>query len=319
MKVIERGAPPPEVAAPAPNNSPRQRPNRRVENFVDRHVVRVFVGPAVLFILLAMAFPVVYTIYLSFHQWFGSLNSPPEFVGIENFRRLLLEDGRFWAAVGRTMLFTSVAVATQTVLGVALAVLLHREFRLRGLMRSVMLLPMIATPVAIAMVWRLMYQPELGIINEILTTVGLPPANWLSDSKLALLALMVVDTWEWTPLIGLITLAGLSALPEEPLEAALVDGASTWQRFWHVVLPMVRPVVVVAVVFRLIEALKTFDIILVMTQGGPGFATETLNIYVYNTAFQYQQLGYAAAILILFFLIVSGSAGALLRLRRPGT
>ena len=295
----------------------RRGPAARLADLVDRNVVRIFVGPAVAFVGLMMAFPVAYTLYLSLHQWFGSLSSPPQFIGMGNFVRIFTEDPRFWGALGRTVLFTGLAVALQTVLGVALAMLLHREIRARGLLRSLMLMPMIATPVAVAMVWRLMFQPELGIFNDILTSVGLPASDWVADPSLALYALVLVDTWEWTPLIALITLAGLSALPEEPLEAASVDGASAWQRFWHVTLPMVRPVIVVAVVFRLIEALKTFDIILVMTGGGPGFATETLNIYIYNVAFQYQQLGYAAALLIVFFFIVFGSAGALLRFRRP--
>jgi multiple sugar transport system permease protein len=288
----------------------------RVSAFVDRHVVGVFVSPAVAFVVLMMAFPVAYTVYLSFHEWFGGIQVPPDFAGLSNFQRLA-GDSRFWSALGRTFLFTGAAVTFQTVLGVAIAVFLHREFKARGLIRSVMLMPMIATPVAVALIFRLMFQPQLGILNDILTSLGLPPMAWVSSSATALWSLAAVDVWEWTPLIALITLAGLAALPEEPLEAASVDGASPWQRFWHVTLPMVRPVIVVAVVFRLIEALKTFDIILVITQGGPGFSTETLNLYVYNTSFQYMRLGYASAMLIVYFFIVLGSAMLLLRFRRP--
>jgi len=289
----------------------------RLSAFVDRHVLAVFTTPAVAFILLTMAFPVVFTIYLSLTHWVGGLTRAPEFVGLENFIRLLTDDPRFWGATFRTLALTAGAVAAQTVIGVAIAVLLHRHFVLSGLIRSVILLPMIATPVAVALVWRLMFHPQLGVLNDILTRMGLPPSDWLADPQLALFLVGLVDTWEWAPLIALITLAGLTALPEDPFEAAQLDGANGWQRFWHVTLPMVRPIVVVAVVFRLIEALKTFDLILVMTNGGPGFETETLNIYVYNIAFQYQQLGYAAALLIVFFLLVLLISSSVLRLRRP--
>lgn len=305
------------VRAPEPPDEPAPTPSlgKRVSAFVDRHVVGVFVTPAVAFVVLMMAFPVAYTVYLAFHDWFGGAAVGPRFVGLENFERLI-NDGRFWASLGRTFLFTAVAITGQTVLGVAIAVFLHREFVARGFVRSLMLMPMIATPVAIALIFRLMFQPQLGILNDILNSVGLPGLAWVSSGRSALWALAAVDIWEWTPLIALITLAGLSALPEDPLEAASVDGASPWQRFWYVTLPMVRPVVIVAVVFRLIEALKTFDIILVITQGGPGFSTETLNLYIYNTSFQYMRLGYSSAMLIAYFLVVLGSASLLLRFRR---
>lgn len=306
------------VGGDAPGSrAPKKRRGERLSNFVDRHVLAIYVAPAVTFIILMMAFPIIFTLYLSLHQWVGGATVPPRFVGLDNFVRLFTEDSRFWGATARTLLLTGGAVAAQTVIGVALAVLLHRQFVLRGLVRSVVLLPMIATPVAVALIWRLMFHPQLGILNEIFTQIGLPPSDWLADPKLALLLVGLVDTWEWSPLIALITLAGLSALPEDPFEAAALDGANAWQRFWFVTLPMVRPIIVVAVVFRLIEALKTFDIILVMTNGGPGFETETLNIYAYNIAFQYQQLGYSAALLIVFFLLVLIIASSVMRLRRP--
>ncbi|HIY65069.1 MAG TPA: sugar ABC transporter permease [Candidatus Agrococcus pullicola] len=289
---------------------------RRLSAWVDRHVLAVFTTPALAFIALTMLFPVVFTIYLSLTHWVGGASRAPEFIGLENFIRLFTDDERFWLATLRTILLTAGAVLAQTVLGVAIAVLLHRKFVLSGLVRSVVLLPMIATPVAIALVWRLMFHPQLGVLNDILVRLGLPPSDWLANPDLALFLVGVVDTWEWAPLIALITLAGLTALPEEPFEAASIDGANGWQKFWHVTLPMVRPIVVVAVVLRLIEALKTFDPILVMTNGGPGFATETLNIYAYNIAFQYQQLGYSAALLIVFFLLVLLISSSVLSLRR---
>lgn len=290
--------------------------SQRLSRFVDRHVLGIYVAPAVTFISLVMIFPVIFTLALSFTEWFGSARTPPKFVGLDNFVKLF-QDGRFLLATGRTIALTAGAVTVQTIIGVGLAVFLHRQFVLRGLVRSVVLLPMIATPVAVALIWRLMFHPQLGILNDILTRMGFAPSDWLADPNLALLLVGVVDTWEWAPFIALITLAGLTALPEDPFEAASIDGANAWQKFWRVTLPMVRPIVVVAVVFRLIESLKTFDVIFVMTQGGPGFQTETLNIYAYNVAFQYQRLGYSAALLIVFFLLVLLISSSMMKLRRP--
>jgi multiple sugar transport system permease protein len=286
----------------------------RINDWVDRHVVATFIAPAVVFVAVMMLFPVAYTIYLSMHNWVGGA-SAPTFIGFDNFLRIP-QDSRFLAALWRTFAFTGVAVAVETVLGVAVAVLFNREFMGKGVLRTIFLFPMIATPVAIALVFRLMYDPSLGILNELLTAIGLEPRLFVADPSVSLLWLALVDIWEWTPLITLIVLAGLTALPNDPFEAAAIDGASRWQMFWQITLPLLRPVIIVAVTFRLIDALKTFDIIYVITQGGPGFATETLNLYVYTTSFQYQNLGYASSLLIVFFAIVVGSAVLLLRFRR---
>lgn len=287
-----------------------------VSRYVDRHILPIYVGPTLVLLGLVMAFPIVFTMYLSFHQWIGGAIKPPEFLGFDNYIQMFAFDQRFRGALLNTILLTTGSVVAQTVIGVALAVFIHRQFALRGIVRSIVLMPMIATPVAIALIWRLMFHPQLGALNDILTRLGLPPSDWLADPNLSLLLVGVVDTWEWAPLIALITLAGLTALPGDPYEAAAIDGANAWQRFWFVTLPMVRPIIVVAVVFRLIEALKTFDIILVMTNGGPGFVTETLNIYIYNTAFQYQQIGYSSALLVVFFALVLLLSSSVLNLRR---
>ncbi|CAN5803469.1 sugar ABC transporter permease [soil metagenome] len=307
---------PPATADRAPAPAPRGSARSRLAAWVDRNIVAVFITPAVVFIAVMMVFPVGFTLYMSLHDWVGAAGAAPEFIGLDNFRRVFTEDPRFWAAARRTFAFTAMAVAVETVLGVAIAVLFNREFMGKGLLRTIFLFPMIATPVAIALVWRLMYQPTLGVLNQLLEFLRLPPSLWVADTSLVLPALALVDIWEWTPLITLITLAGLSVLPEEPFEAAAIDGASRWQTFWKITLPMLRPVIIVAVTFRLIDALKTFDIIFVITQGGPGFASETLNLYVYSTSFQYQNLGYAASLLVVFFAIVVGSAVLLLKFRR---
>lgn len=274
----------------------------------------LFPLPALLFIAIMMLFPLIYTIRNSLTDWSLSTTTN-NFVGLSNYSALL-HDPRFVAALGRTFLFTVMAVAFQVVLGVAIALLLHRESRWKNLANAIFLLPMMATPVAIAMVWLLIYEPTVGIANYILQLVHIPGQTWIASSGSVIPSLVLVDTWEWTPMVTLITLAGLASLPTEPFEAAKVDGATPWQRTWQVTLPMLWPTIAVAMLLRLIDALKTFDIIYTMTAGGPNFASETLNIYVYQQAFGYYNFGYASSILVIFFALIIGLTLLVTYLRR---
>lgn len=272
-------------------------------NFLDRNVRWLFPLPAILFILLMMVFPILYTVWNSLTPWSISAGRPATFFGLTNYFNLP-GDERFVASISRTFYFTILAVSVEVILGVAIALVLNREFRFKRIVNSIMLLPMMATPVAIAMVWLLMYEPTSGIINFLLRSANLPLPLWVYNSNSVIPALALVDIWEWTPMIVLISLAGLAALPHDPFEAATVDGATTWQTIRYVTLPMLLPTVSVATLLRLIDALKTFDIIYTMTQGGPGFSSETLNIYTYQQAFSYFNFGYASSVLVVFFAIV---------------
>lgn len=276
----------------------------------------VFTLPAIAIVFVLMVFPVGYTLYMSLHSWFASSLTSPEFIGLRNFRRAFVEDERFRNALWLTVYFTALATALQLVLGVALALLLNRPFRGKGLVRSIFLLPMVATPVAIALVWMMMFNPTLGVMNYLVGLVGLGPYTWVSNAAIVVPALVVVDTWEWTPLITLITLAGLATLPLEPYESALIDGASRAQMFWRITLPLLRPTVIVALLFRAIDCLKTFDIIYVMTQGGPGFASETLNVYTFQVGLFYFHIGYASSLLVILFALVLGVSLLLIKVRR---
>jgi multiple sugar transport system permease protein len=215
-----------------------------------------------------------------------------------------------------TLYFTTLATALQVFLGVALALLLNRPFRGKGFFRSIFLLPMVATPVAIALVWMMMYNPTLGVMNYLVGLIRLGPFKWVSDTHLVIPALAMVDTWEWTPLITLITLAGLASLPLEPYESALIDGATPAQMFWRITLPLLRPTIMVALLFRAIDCLKTFDIIYVMTAGGPGFASETLNVYTFQVGLFYFHIGYACSLLMILFALVLGVSLVLIKARR---
>jgi multiple sugar transport system permease protein len=286
------------------------------ERWIDRNLRWLLPAPAVATMLLLMVFPLLYTAYLSLHEWYASSVLGPTFVGVENYVQLFARDERFWPAFRTTLLFTVGSVALTVVLGLGIAHLLLRAFPGRGLARTLMLLPMIATPVAMALVWMTMMSPTIGVLNWLLSCVGIPPSAWVSSPKSVIAALLLVETWMWTPMTTLICLAGLAALPDEPFESARVDGASSAQVFWHVTLPLLRATLVVAALFRTIDALKVFDIVYVMTEGGPGFASETLNLYVFQTSFKYLNLGYASALIVVFFALIAAASALLIRVRR---
>lgn len=178
------------------------------------------------------------------------------------------------------------------------------------------MMPMIATPVAIALVWTMMFHPQLGVLNYLLSRVGLPPSLWVYSPKTVIPSLVLVETWQWTPLVMIIVLGGLASLPVEPMESAVVDGANSLQIFRHITLPLVMPFIMVAVVLRMIDALKSFDIIFAITQGGPGTASETINIYLFLQAFSFYRIGHASAVVVVFFAIIVAASLIMLWLRQ---
>ncbi|HMR30406.1 MAG TPA: sugar ABC transporter permease [Geminicoccaceae bacterium] len=261
----------------------------------------LFALPAMIVILAVILFPWAFTLYLSVHDW--PVVGEPSFVGLGNYLQLA-SDSRFIESIWRTFYFTFLAVFLPVVLGVLAAVVFHREFPLRGVLRTVFMMPMMATPVAIALVWTMMFHPQLGVLNYLLSLVGIPPQLWVFDPGTVIPSLALIEIWQWTPLVMLIVLGGLASLPTEPYESALIDGASEWQMFRHITWPLVLPFVMVAVVIRAIDALKAFDTIFVITQGGPGTASETINIFLYLQAFAFYNIGYASAVVVVFFVII---------------
>ena len=291
----------PAVAAKAP---------ARERNYARRY--RLFILPAGLVVATVIVFPWLFTLFMSLQDYHagGAL----AFVGLANYTRMLHDERLFWALV-HTVYFTVLAVVLPTVLGVAAAVCFNERFPLRGLARTIFILPMMATPVAVALVWTMMFHPQLGVLNYLLTSVGLPPSAWSYDSATVIPTLVMVETWQWTPLVMLVVLGGLASLPSEPYEAAVLDGASAWQCFTKVTLPLVWPFISVAVVLRAVDAMKAFDTIFVISGGGPGTASETLNLYLYQEAFAYYDIGYASAIVVVFFALILGMTLLLLARR----
>jgi multiple sugar transport system permease protein len=260
-----------------------------------------FILPAGLVVVAVILFPWIFTLFMSVNDF--HVGGTRTFAGLANYARML-EDDRFQWSIIRTLYFTVLSVLLPIVLGVAAAVCFHRNFPGRGIARTIFIMPMMATPVAIALVWTMMFHPQLGVLNYLLTSVGLPPSSWVYDPETVIPTLVMVETWQWTPLVMLIVLGGLASLPTDPYEAAVLDGASMWQVFVHVTLPLVWPFIVVAAVIRGIDALKAFDTIFVISNGGPGTASETLNILLYLQAFSFYDIGYASAIVVVFFGLV---------------
>jgi multiple sugar transport system permease protein len=286
--------------------------------WANKHRKWLFAGPAMVFVGLLIIFPIAWTVYLSLTDAEGSVRAAKSFVGLANYLTVLTDTDRFWPAVQRTAEFTGVALFFEVVLGMGIALLLWRPFRGEKWVRVAILLPLVATPVAVGMMWRLIFDPNIGFANQVLGWVGIPPQPWLAGEHTALMTTAFIDIWQWTPMVALILLAGLTALPQEPNEAALVDGASAWQRFRFVTLPMLMRTVIIAILLRGIDAIKTFDILYATKgKGGGSFhEVETLNVYAYGLSFDYNKYGIASAVLIIFFLIIVGSMWALTARRK---
>src|SRR5215208_4524206 len=272
-----------------------------------------FVIPAVAVVGSVIVFPWVFTVWMSLHEW--TVGGARRFAGLSNYVRLAT-DVRFIASVGHTLVYTFLAVVLPLVLGTLAALIFNSRLPFRGILRGVFVMPMMATPVAIALVWTMMFHPQLGVLNYLLSLVGIGPQAWVFSPATVIPSLVLVETWQWTPLVMLIVLGGLAAIPAEPYESAAIDGANALQRFRYITLPMIAPFLMVAVIIRTIDALKSFDVIYAITQGGPGTASETINLYLYSVAFAYYDVGYGSAIAVVFFALVVALSLLMLYLRQ---
>ncbi|MGL4637220.1 MAG: carbohydrate ABC transporter permease [Beijerinckiaceae bacterium] len=289
---------------PAGVAAPNQLPPRRYYPFAI---------PALVLMAAVIIFPWLFTLVMSVMDF--KVGGAVAFVGLDNYLKLF-SDERFLESIGRTFWFTLLAVVFPIGLGTAAAVIFHREFPWRGVLRTVFIMPMMATPVAVALVWTMMFHPQLGVLNYLLSLIGIAPFAWVYDPNTVIFTLVLVEVWHWTPLVMLIVLGGMAALPSDPYDSATIDGATDWQMFRFITLPLILPYIMVAVVIRTIDALKVFDTIFVITQGGPGTASETLNIFLYLQAFQFYNLGYASAVVVVFFVIIIALSLLLLYMRQ---
>jgi multiple sugar transport system permease protein len=295
-----------------------RRTRRRLfgESGLDTVLPYLLLAPTIVLVLAVLVYPMIDGVRTStgFYRFGRRLRD----VGWGNYTQAL-QDPAFVGSVVTTVEFVAVAVAIETVLGLGLALLCLREVRFIRAIRGTLILPMIVTPVVVGIIFRLIYASDVGLLATLARAVGLPAPEILGEPNAAFAGLVLLDVWEWTPLLFLILLAGLQSLPVEPFEAARVDGAGAWRTFVDHTLPMLRPTLLVAVSLRAIDALTTFDQVYVLTRGGPGTATQLISIYGYQTFFQFQQFGYAAALLIMVALVVIALAGVAVALMRRGT
>jgi len=276
----------------------------------------IFLLPAVILILLFSLFPLFFSLVLAFLSWdLSRLTGGVRFIGLENFITLV-NDARFWNTARVTLTFVVGAVSLEYLVGLGVALLLNQDIRFRRFFRVVFLMPMMLTPAAVAYAGRMLLNEGQGPVNHIIKLLGGPQVPWFSNPSLALPSLILVDTWEWTPFMMIVLLAGLQSLPPEVYEAARVDGANDWQMFRHITFPMLAPVSVTVILIRALEAFKLFDIVTVMTGGGPGTATEPVTLYAYLVGMKNGNLGYASAIAYSLLIMVIISSTLFLRLVR---
>lgn len=270
----------------------------------DRAASYAFLMPAVILILILSIFPLVFSLALSFMSWdLSRLEGGVRFIGLQNFATLF-SDTRFWNTAKNTVYFVGGAVALQYLLGLGLALLLNQEIHFRRFFRVIFLMPMMLTPAAVGYVGRMLFNESMGPINDMIKHLGLPVVPWLSNSRMAMPSLILLDTWEWVPFMTIVLLAGLQSLPLEVFENATVDGASDWQILRYITFPMLAPVSITVILIRALEAFKLFDIVVVMTGGGPGTATETVTMYAYMVGMKSGNLGYASAIAYSLLVLV---------------
>jgi multiple sugar transport system permease protein len=280
----------------------------------DMQIVRLFILPTIILLILMNIFPLIYSLFLSFTNYSVIDNAPPQWVGIANYQQIL-NDERFWTNFAITGRYALVSVALQTLIGFGLAMLLRNKFKGSGLITTLILVPMMLSPIVVAVFWKLIFNPSVGILNILLgyTNINTAP-EWLGRTDLALWAVVIVDVWMWSPFVMLLSLAGLSAIPEYLYEAAAIDRAGRWFQFRRITLPQVMPLLLIAVLFRTIEAFKQFDLVMGLTGGGPGDVTETVSIRLYKLAFQGQyDTGMSSALAYVILVIIIAVSNILIR------
>jgi len=259
--------------------------------------------PAVIFVVLMVIFPFGYAFWLSLQDY--RIGQAVKFIGIGNYTALI-QDEQFWNGIKLTFILYITALILQLILGVGLGMLLHRVQLMSGLVRTVMVSPFMLPPVVIGMMSIVILDPGMGVANYLLKAANLPTSLFLASTDYVIYTVVLIDTWQWTPFVALIVLGGLQSLPTKIYEAAAIDGATGWREFVYITLPLLGPTILTAAVLRSVDLLRFFDVIYITTQGGPGYASSTLNIYAYRKAFEFTDIGYAAALMITLSTIVFG-------------
>ena len=277
-----------------------KRPKYRLTG---RQFAMLILLPSLFIVLSFTVFPLLYSLSVSFSYYSLIDLGRTAFIGLDNYRRAF-NDPFFWSGITKTATMTIGAISLQLVFGTAIAFLLNRKFRFQGFTRMILLLPLASAPLAVGLIWRMMYHPDFGIIPWFVSQLGFQAPNFLGSSSTAMLSIIIFDVWQWTPFVAFIVLAGLQSLPKEPFEAAAIDGASPLKVFRTLTLPMLSQFLLVAFLLRVIDLVRAYDQIFALTMGGPGTATETLAWYLYRVGFKYLDMGFASSISIVFLYVV---------------
>jgi len=275
-------------------------PRNRGWSVPDSILPHLLLWPAMAALVLVFASPLAYSFWISLHVY--NITRPPAFAGLNNYS-LIVQDARVWEAFGTSFMFAGLSLILQFVIGFGLALLLHRIVLFRGVIRTIIIIPLMLTPVILGLNWRLMLNLDWGIINYFIRLLGFAPINFVNDAHWAMASLILVDVWHTTSFTVLVLSAGLASLPDEPFEAASIDGASTWQKLWYLTIPLLRPLILVVLLFRSYELIRVYDIIFAVTGGGPGRLTETISLHIFNRMFQGFQVGYASAVSCILFAV----------------
>lgn len=269
----------------------------------EKYLGYILLVPAILLVVTMTLFPFGYNIVLTFCKLDLLQSKVPTFIGLGNYLEVL-KDRHVTNSLRITITFVAAAVSIECILGLGLAFLFDRKIRGLGVIRSVLLIPMVMTPVVVAVMWRLMFNREYGIVNQLLLMMGLikSPLTWLGDPLLAMIAIIITDVWQWTPFMFLILFAGLRSLPKSPFEAAKIDGASTFQVFRHITIPLLKPVILIAILLRMLDAIKVFDSVFTITRGGPALTTDVFTVFAFREAFWFWRMGYTATISLILFV-----------------
>lgn len=294
---------PPEATA-----GPRRLTRYKLLDLLERWS---FMLPTIVLLGLLLAYPIAYTVEISFTRFDLMTFGPGEWIGWANYREVL-GDYRFWKAVNVSLVYLAFSMPIQIVVGFGIAYLINAEWRGRAVIRALFIIPMVVAPVIAGGIWKMILDPLWGLMNYALGLVGLGPYDWLGDSTMAMAAIIIIDTWRWTPFIVLIASAGLLALPKDVFEAARIDGANWWSTLWSVALPLLVPVIAATFVVRWLGAVKMFDIVLAATNGGPGDATNVVNLFIYEEAFHSLRLSESAAMSIIILVLTMAMTGIFL-------
>ena len=288
-----------------------------MERWVESNLRWILITPTLVLLLFLVITPTIFLFTVAFQEWNPTDTTANEWVGLANFAAILSDTQFFWNAVKNTAIFIVAAVTIEFALGMSFAVFVDKYLRRFNFVKTILVMPMMLPPIAVAITFRVLYQPQFGMLNVVLGYFDIAPVMWTASVDIAKPAIVIVDVWEYTPFVFLLTLAGLAAQPREPLEAAELDGAGGWQRFRDITWPFLRPLAAIIILFRVIDVSRLFDQVVVLTRGGPANATDTITYFIYRTGLREFQVGLAAAASILMLVAtLAFSAWFITRMQR---